>query len=135
MSSLREIKLAQKVASQQRQLVTELESLARDIDRCEKMILDLQTELMAANAKYPSPRTTREDIAYLTELLKCANKKLVWEKLMGSLHKRAPALLEKMKKVMDDPENPPAEQTRAELARVLQEVQAALERLQIAKVE
>jgi len=134
MSSLRELKLAQKSALQQQEVVVELEALVKDIDRCEKMIGDLKTELMAVNAQFLSPRTTREDIDYLSGLLKCANKKLVWERQIASLQKRAPLLLEKMSRVMDDPQNPPTEQARATIVKALQGVQAAMERLQSAKM-
>ena|ERR1041385_2026783 len=133
MSSLKELKLTQKALEQQKQLVLELEALVKDIDRCEKMINDLHGELALANATYPIPRTTRQDIDYLTALLKCANKKLVWEKHIASLQKRAPVLLDEMSRVMDDPKNPPAEEVRAQIVRVLQGVQAAMERLQQAK--
>ena len=134
MASLKDLKLAQKIAAEQQQLVSQFESLVTDIGRCEKMISDLQIELMTANAKYPSPRTTREDIGYLTDLLKCANKKLVWEKQIASLQKRAPALLDRMTQLMEDPTNPPSEQTRAQIISALHAVQAAMERLQAAKI-
>ena len=134
MSSLRELKLAQKSALQQQQVILELEALVKDIDRCEKTIGDLKTELIAVNANYPNPRSTREDIGYLTDLLRCANKKLVWERQIASLQKRAPVLLEKMAHVMDDPANPPPEETRAGILRALQGIQAAMERLQGAKI-
>ena len=134
MSSLKEQKQAQKSAQDQRQVIAELNSVVRDIERCEKSALELQNDLVAANTQYPSPRSTREDISYLTELLKCANKKLVWEKHMVSLQKRMPALLEKLSAVMNDSQNPPPEEVRAELLRALQGVQAAMERLQTAKI-
>lgn len=129
MSSLKDIKLAQKSLQLQQQLINELESLVQDIERCEKTVGELQIELAAANAEYPSPRSTRQDIDYLTVLLRLANKKLVWEKNVGSLQKRTPVLLERMTALMDDPKNPPTEQTRAEIVRVLQGVQSAVERL------
>jgi hypothetical protein len=133
MPSLKDLKLAQKALEEQQKLVLELEQLVKDIDRCEKMIGDLHQELAAANAAYPSPRTTRQDIEYLTQLLRCANKKLVWEKQIASLQKRAPVLLDEMSRLMEDPKNPPAEDFRTRLVRVLQGVQAAMERLEKAK--
>ena len=135
MSSLKDLKLAQKAAAQQRALIAELQNVVRDIERCERTITELRDELAAVNARHPSPRTTRQDIDYLTELLRCANKKLAWEKLMGSVQKRTPELLEKMSKLLEDPANPPQEQTRTEIARVLEAVRSAMERLKIAKVE
>jgi hypothetical protein len=130
MTSLKELKLAKKSAAQQQQVILELQQLVKDVERCEKMIVDLQRELTAVNDKYPIPRTTREDIGYLTDLLRCANKKLVWEKHIASLQKRTPVLLENMSRLLNDPKNPPAEQTRAEMLRALQGVQAVMERLQ-----
>lgn len=114
----------------QQQVVMELNTLVRDIERAEKTILDLQTELVAVNAKYPSPRTTRQDIGYLTDLLKCANKKLAWEKQIASMQKRTPATLEKMSQLLNDEKNSPADEMRAMMLQALHGVQSAMERLQ-----
>jgi hypothetical protein len=130
MTSPKELRLAQKSALQQQEVISELNALVRDIERCEKTIGDLQGELAAVNSKYPSPRTTRQDIDYLTDLLKCANKKLAWEKQIASLQKRTPAILEKMSALLNDPKNPPADQTRVEMLQALQCVRATMERLQ-----
>jgi hypothetical protein len=135
MQSIKDIKLAQKSAALQQEVVSELKTLVRDIERCEKTILDLQNELATVNAKYPSPRTTRQDIGYLTDLLKCANKKLAWEKQIASMQKRTPATLERMAQLLNDPKNPPADDMRTEMLRALQGVQAAMERLQSVKAE
>ena len=133
MQSAKDLKLAQKSVVLQRQVVSELNTLVQDIERCEKTIVELQNELGAVNAKYPSPRTTRQDIGYLTDLLKCANKKLAWEKQIASMQKRTPATLEKMAALLNDPKNPPADDMRTEMLRALQGVQAAMERLQTMK--
>jgi predicted RNase H-like nuclease (RuvC/YqgF family) len=130
MSSIKDLKLAQKSAVLQQEVVSELNTLVRDIERCEKTILDLQSELTEVNTKYPSPRTTRQDVAYLTDLLKCATKKLAWEKQIASMQKRTPATLQKMAELLNDPKNPPADAMRVEMLRALQGVQAAMERLQ-----
>jgi predicted RNase H-like nuclease (RuvC/YqgF family) len=130
MPSLKDLKLAEKSVVRQQEVVSELETLVRDIERCEKTIADLQSELAAVNARYPSPRTTRQDIGYLTDLLKCANKKLAWEKQIASMQKRTPATLEKMAQLLNDPKNPPADAMRVEMLRALQGVQAAMARLQ-----
>jgi predicted RNase H-like nuclease (RuvC/YqgF family) len=135
MASLKELKLAEKSVVRQQEVVSELNTLVRDIERCEKTITDLQAELAAVNAKYPSPRTTRQDIGYLTDLLKCANKKLAWEKQIASMQKRTPATLEKMAQLLNDPRNPPADAMRVEMLRALQGVQAAMARLQNMKAE
>jgi hypothetical protein len=132
--SLKEIRLAEKSLIQQQQVVSELNTIIGDIERCEKTILDLQTELTAVNTRYPGTRTTREDIAYLTDLLKCANKKLNWEKHLASLQKRTPVVLEKMSALLNDPKNPPAEEIRVQMLRALQGLQAAMEHLQNLKV-
>jgi chromosome segregation ATPase len=121
-------------AAQQRQVISEINSLVKDIERCEKTITDLKTELEAVNEKHKNRRTTREDIDYLTDLLKCANKKLTWEKHMASLQKRTPLILEKMSRLLNDPKVPPADETRAAMLNALQGVQAAMERLQAVKV-
>jgi predicted RNase H-like nuclease (RuvC/YqgF family) len=135
MPSLKDLKLAEKSVVRQQEVVSELETLVRDIERCEKTIADLQSELAAVNARYPSPRTTRQDIGYLTDLLKCANKKLAWEKQIASMQKRTPATLEKMAQLLNDPKNPPADAMRVEMLRALQGVQAAMARLQNMKTE
>ena len=134
MSSIKQLKQAQKSAVRQREVVLELDTIVRDIERCEQTITDLQRELAAVTAKYPAERTTRQDIAYLTDLLKCANRKLAWEKNIASLQKRVPSVLEQMAALLNDPANPPADQTRTEMLRSLQEVQVAMERLQNVKV-
>jgi len=130
MSSIKDLKVEQKSLLQQQQVVAELNTLVKDIERSEKTILDLQTELNAVNTKYPSPRTTRQDVAYLTDLLKCANKKLAWEKQIASMQKRTPATLQKMSQLLNDEKNPPADAVRVEMLKALQGVQAAMERLQ-----
>jgi hypothetical protein len=134
MPSLKQIKLAEKSGVRQRQVIHELNALVDDIARCEKTIIDLKTELDVVNTKHQGRRTTRDDIDYLTDLLRCANKKLTWEKHMASLQKRTPAILEQMSKLLNDPQNPPADQIRAEMLQALQGVQAAMERLQNVKV-
>jgi predicted RNase H-like nuclease (RuvC/YqgF family) len=135
MASLKDLKLAEKSVVRQQEVVSELSALVRDIERCEKTIADLQSELAVVNSKYPSPRTTRQDIAYLTDLLKCANKKLAWEKQIASMQKRTPATLEKMAQLLNDPRNPPVDAMRVEMLRALQGVQAAMERLRNMKEE
>src|SRR3954469_9223775 len=133
MSSLKNLKLAQKAANEQRQVLLELQTLVNDIERCEKTILALNQELQAVNSKYQGRRTTREDVGYLSDLLECAKKKLAWEKHIASLQKRTPTVLEKMSKLIHDPQNPPSEESRAAMLASLQAVQAAMERLQNVK--
>ena len=135
MSSLKQYKLAEQNALKQRQVVAELETLAKDVERCERTITDLKSELEEVNQKHQARKTTRDDIAYLTDLLRCANKKLTWEKHIASLQKRTPALLEKMAELMNDPHAPPDDSMRDTLLRTLQSVQAAMERLQNVKME
>lgn len=130
MTSIKDLKLAEKSIVLQQQVVAELNTLVKDIERSEKTILDLQAELHAVNTKYPSPRTTRQDIAYLTDLLKCANKKLAWEKQIASMQKRTPATLQKMAQLLNDEKNPPADAMRVQMLQALQGVQSAMERLQ-----
>ena len=134
MLSLKEIRIAEKRALQQVQVVSELKELAKDIERCEQTIRNLKTDLESINSRHPQPRTTREDITYLTELLDCAKRKLAWEKQMASLQKRTPAILETMTRLMNDPQSVPAENTRSEMLKALQEIQGAMERLNEVKV-
>ena len=104
----------------------------------------MQAELFAeAPARVPAAvaapgeemvATFHAEGAQLYECKPDANKKLVWERQIGSLQKRAPLLLEKMSRVMDDPQNPPPENMRAGIVKALQGVQAAMERLQAAKM-
>jgi hypothetical protein len=135
MSSLKQLKLAEKNAVQQREVVVELNALIADIERCERTITDLQRELAGINSKFTGPRTTREDIAYLTDLLKCAHKKLNWEKHIASLQKRMPVVLEKMSRLLNDPQAPPAAPVRAEMLEALRGVEAAMQRLQNVKTD
>src|SRR4051812_5847248 len=135
MSSLKQIKLADKAAGQSRIVIAELQSLVKDIDRCERTMTALKTELASVNAKHQGPRNTREDIAYLTALLDCAKKKLAWEKTIASLQKRTPDILGKMMSLINDPQNPPPDETRGQMLNSLQAVQGAMERLQQVKIE
>lgn len=128
-------KLAERAAAQQQKVVGELTGLVRSIERCEKTITELKAELQSAQSKYQTRKTTQEEIAYLTDLLKCANKKLGWEKQLVSLQKRTPAILEQLTSLMNDPANPPAEEMREAMLRALQAVKVAIERLEKVKEE
>ena len=134
MASSKILKAAQKSALLQRELLDELEALVKSIDRSEKMITELKTEMEEVKAKHQDRKTTRDDIAYLEDLLACAKKKLAWEKLLESLQKRTPAVLSKVSEVINDPNNPPADQTRANILQCLQNVQVSMQRLEQAKV-
>ena len=135
MSSLKQYKLAEKSAVQQQQVIADLDTLVKDIERCEKTILELKSELQRVNRSHQTRKTTREDIAYLEDLLKCAHKKLTWEKHIASLKKRTPALLEKMSMLINDAQAPPNEEIRSGMLRALRSVQAAMERLEGVKVD
>jgi predicted RNase H-like nuclease (RuvC/YqgF family) len=130
MSSLKEIKLAEKRLADQKSLVMELNGLIKDIERSEQAIAKLKSELETINGKYQGTRTTRQDIEYLSGLLDCAKKKLNWEKQLASLQKRTPLALEQMTRLLIDPKNPPNEEVRAAMLQALQGIQAAMERLQ-----
>ena len=134
MSSLKQLKTEQKLAGQQLEVVRELETLVKDIERAENTITTLKTELEEVNVKHQGRKTTREDIAYLTDLLRCANKKLAWEKQIASLQKRTPILMERMAKLINDPAAP-GDTSRAAMLACLQKVQASMERLQGVKVD
>ena len=135
MSSLKQLKTEQKLAGQQLQVVQDLETLVKDIERAESTITTLKTELEAVNLKHQGRKTTRDDIAYLTDLLKCANKKLAWEKQIASLQKRTPAIMDRMESLINDPSAPGDNTARQAMLASLQKVQAAMERLQGVKVD
>ena len=135
MSLEKQLKQAEKIALRQQKILEELESLVKSIERSEKTIQDLKVELEEVNQKYGNRKTTQEDIHYLTELLKCANKKLAWEKQMASLQKKTPAILEEMTSLLNNPDNPPSEQFRQATLSSLQAVQDAMQRLDTAKVQ
>ncbi|HEX8294722.1 MAG TPA: hypothetical protein VF593_00345 [Chthoniobacteraceae bacterium] len=133
--SLKAIKLAQRSSERQRQVIGELEALVKSIERGEKMIVDLKAELEAVNVEHQDRKTTRDDVAYLEALLRCAKKKLVWEKQMAALQKRTPIVLAEVSDLLNDTRHSPNEETRASLLRSLQAVQAAMHRLELVKVE
>jgi chromosome segregation ATPase len=135
MGSIKDYKLAEKRVAEQREVISELQAIVNDIERCEKTIHDLKNELVQLNEKHKDRKTTREDIAYLEDLLKCANKKLTWEKHIASLQKRTPETLQRMTTLINDTQFPPDEPTRAAMLQVLQSVQGAMERLHGAKVD
>jgi len=135
MASIKQFKRIEKGAAQQQRVIQELNGVVKDIERCEQTIHSLQKELLEINENHQNRKTTREDIAYLEALLKCANKKLVWEKNIASLQKRTPAILADVSRLMNDPQLPPDEQLRAQMLQSLQAVQAAMERLQSVKIE
>jgi hypothetical protein len=124
------LRLAKKSAAEQQLLILELNAVLKEIERSERTIKDLKTDLEKANSRHQGPRTTREDIEYLTDLLACAKRKLSWEKHLASMQKRTPQALESMTKLLNDPQNPPTEEVRAEMLRALQAIQTAMERLQ-----
>jgi hypothetical protein len=135
MSSVKQIKAEQKIAGQQLEVIRELETLVKDIERAENTISTLKAELEQVNVKHGGRTTTREDIAYLTDLLRCANKKLAWEKQIASLQKRTPDIMERMAKLINDPQAPGDNAARTAMLGSLQKVQAAMERLQGVKVD
>jgi hypothetical protein len=128
--SLKQLRLADKSLARQRQVVSELGSIIKDIERCERTINDLKGDLIVINSKFQGPRDTRQDIEYLSALLACAKRKLAWEKTIASLQKRTPQVLEEMGQLLNDPQNPPADPMREDMLKALQSVQAAMERLQ-----
>lgn len=130
MSSLKQLKLEEKSAAHQRRVIQELNGVVKDIERSEKLIGALNHELAEVNARFQGPRNTREDVAYLTALLDCAKKKLAWEKQIASLQKRMPVLLEQMAGIMNDPKAAAAGETKDQMLRALQAIQAAMQRLQ-----
>jgi len=133
MSSGKSRRLARKTALLQQAVLHELESLVKTIERGETLLAELKEETTTMNAKHQHRTTTREDIAYLEDLLKCAKKKLAWEKQMENVAKRTPVVLAQVSSVMNDTTYPPDDQTRAQVVAFLQSVQTAMTRLEVAK--
>jgi len=79
MISSKQLKLEQKGTVQLHRAISDLQKLAQDIERCEKIISDLQTELDAVNTRHAGAGP-RAMTSLLTSLLECAKKKLAWEK-------------------------------------------------------
>lgn len=130
MSLRKEYKLAAKSLTRQQEVAEELQGLLASIERAEATIRELKAELESVNQTHRNRQTTQEDIDYLTALLKCAHRKLGWEKQVVSLRKRAPALMQGIAEVMQDPKNPPSEELCATLLAALQQVKAAMDRLE-----
>ena len=130
MATLRKLKLEAKSAVEQQQVIRELNGLVADIERSDRTISVLKRELETINSKYKGPRSTREDVAYLTGLLECAKKKLAWEKQIASLQKRTPQLMERIARIMNDPEAAAVPETREQMLRALQAIQSAMEKLE-----
>jgi len=133
MASNRAKKLLRKSTVLQAGMLEELQGLVKSIERAETLLMELKQDTEAMNAKHQHRRTTREDIAYLEELLKCAKKKLAWEKQMEGVAKRTPEVLATVSTAMNDTVNPPQPQTRVAVLDLLQTVQSAMARLDAAK--
>ena len=116
-------------------MIEELNRLVKDIESCERTVGELKSELEEVNSKFQKRSSTREEIDYLTGLLKVANKKLVWEKNMGSLQKRMPDVMNRVSHLVNDPKSPLDDQEKAALVPSLNAVQAAMQRLAAMKVE
>lgn len=129
MMSANQSKRLEESLQREKQLVAELNTLLVDIETSERMIVDLQRELAEVNSKNQGPRTTQQDIEYLSGLLECAKKKLAWEQQITSLRSRTPAILQEISDLLQNRETAPADNSRAEMLKVLQKVQAAMERL------
>ncbi|HKX61629.1 MAG TPA: hypothetical protein VJS65_07290 [Verrucomicrobiae bacterium] len=130
MSSRKEYRQAAKSVSKQHEVTLELQSLLASIEKAERTITELKSELEEANRTHQVRTTTQQDIDFLTALLKCANKKLGWEKQVSSLKKRAPGVMQELATIMQDTKNPPSEETCAMLLQTMQQVKAAMERLE-----
>jgi len=133
MASNRAKKILRKSTLLQSEMLTDLGTLVKNIERGETLLNELKQDTEEMNAKHQHRRTTREDIAYLEELLKCAKKKLAWEKQMETVAKRTPEVLAKVSTAMNDTANPPEPDVRAKVLELLQTVQGAMSRLEAAK--
>lgn len=126
-------RLAQHSARLQQEVLQELTALVKSIERGETLLAELKEDTEAMNVRHQHRQTTREDIAYLEDLLKCAKQKLAWEKQMENLAKRTPAVLASVSAVINDPHHPPSDELRQHVLTGLQKVQAAMTRLDLAK--
>ena len=133
MATPKQLKEAQKVAFQQQAIIGELQTLVRDIERCEKTIISLNSEMQQVNQKHVDRKTTQDDINFLEDLLVCAKKKLVWEKQLTSLQKRTPDLMNRVEAVVNHPESNPDEKTRDALLISMNAVKAGIDRLSAAR--
>lgn len=128
-------RLLRKSTLLQAEALTDLQALVKGIERAETLLAELKRDTEAMNARHQQKeqRSTREDIAYLEDLLKCARKKLAWEKQMEHLATRTPAVLATVSSVMNEAHNPPPDQLRLNVLDLLQKVQTAMSRLDAAK--
>jgi hypothetical protein len=134
MASSKAKKLLHKSALLQGEMLEDLQALVKSIERAEILLAELKRDAEAMTARHPATlRTTREDIAYLEDLLKCAKKKLAWEKQMEALAKRTPEVLTKVSTAMNDTAHPPEGRVRHAVLELLQTVQASMNRLDAAK--
>ena len=133
MATTKQLKEAQRVSFQQKEIIGELQTLVKDIERCENTIIALKAEMESVNAKHADRKTTQDDVHFLEDLLACAKKKLVWEKQLASLQKRTPDLMKRVEAVVNHPESNPDEQTREALMGSLNAVKAGIQRLSDAK--
>jgi hypothetical protein len=134
MATPKELKEAERIAHQQREVITELQTLGKDVERCERSIVALKEDLEQVNTKHAGRQTTQDDINYLEDLLACAKRKLVWEKQMASLQKRTPELMQRIEELVNHPQSSPDESTRAGMLEALHSVQASMKRLNEAKL-
>ncbi|MGV3774542.1 MAG: hypothetical protein ACO1QB_16705 [Verrucomicrobiales bacterium] len=134
MRTAKQIELAQKVASQQKAIIPELQTLVKDIERCEDGIGALRSALEQVNIKHANRQTTEDDVHYLEDLLACAKKKLVWEKHMASLQKRTPDLMRRVEELVNHPESNPDQETQTALLESINGVKSAMDRLNQSKL-
>src|SRR5436190_16302278 len=132
-ATTKQLKEAQRVAFQQQGIIGELQTLVKDIERCENTIIALKVEMDSVNSRHADRKTTQDDVHFLEDLLACAKKKLVWEKQLASLQKRTPDLMKRVEAVVNHPESNPDEQTREALMGSLNAVKAGIQRLSDAK--
>ena len=129
MKTTKQLKIAEKVNNQQRDLIGELQALVKDIERCETTAVQLKEDLLEVNQKHANRQGTMDDIHYLEDLLACAKRKLIWEKHMASLQKRTPELMERVVELVNHPESSPDEETRDALMQSLHNVKGSMEKL------
>ena len=134
MSTARQIKTEQRVSGQQKGLVGELQALVKDLERAEKTVNSLKSELGSVAERHANRTTTQHEIAYLEDILACFRKKLVWEKQIASLQKRTPELMQRVEALVNHPQSNPDQETQDALMKSVLEVQASVKRLNESKL-
>ena len=129
MASSKALKLGRKSALSQRDVLVELDALMKSIARGEKMILELKEEMELVGTKHQHRKTTRDDIAYLEDLLRLREEEAGVGEPDGEPRQAHAGATRKVLRDDERRQNPPDGEVRAGIMRALQSIQGAMERL------